>query len=521
MSMKIQVKAQAQTASEEASFKSSGLQRVCNCSQHISTGGKCDTCRNASLSLQRNTKEAVGPALAQSKMYPLDHPFNAATPYPLESRFGYDFSQVPIYSSTTARIQEKLAINQPGGQDEQEADRIAQQVIHMPDHISLPIQVSQKNQLSSPSRSPDHAEQAGMSPVSHDLLHTQGQPLDPSIRNYFEPRFGYDFSRVRIHNESSAHRAAANMRAEAFTVNNSIAFANGRYAPETPQGRVLLAHELTHVIQQGTHPQIPQAHVIQREPSQPGKKDPGSGEKSSAQTPTQCTPIDAAQWNKSVKEAKEMKDINQKGEAMARLVAQALCQLNLQVHTAGSSKPDAVDPADYQQVPTINFDVRLNDKTRWKSSERLTTNAGYNFTHNQNSYVILGPNALNEVTLLTTQQFAQHELFMVSTAPLRPSGESKTDVELATWTHDFRNYFHRYLPLSIRPRWERLIDYYQRRETTDQARQTAITALVDYYRNPPPGIDTKEFRQKFAQWMRRESGRLIDDLDAVLHLRSR
>ncbi len=475
MSMKIQVKAQAQTASEEASFKSSGLQRVCNCSQHN----------------------------------------------PLESHFGYDFSQVPIYSSTTARVQEKLAINQPGDQDEQEADRIAQQVIHMPDHISLPIQVSQKNQLSSPSRSPDHAEQASMSPISHDLLHTQGQPLDPSMRNYFEPRFGYDFSRVRIHNESSAHRAAANIRAGAFTVNNSIAFANGRYAPETPQGRVLLAHELTHVIQQGTHPQIPQAHVIQREPSQPGKKDPGSGEKSSAQTPTQCTPIDAAQWNKSVKEAKEMKDINQKGEAMARLVAQALCQLNLQVHTAGSSKPDAVDPADYQQVPTINFDVRLNGKTRWKSSERLTTNAGYNFTHNQNSYVILGPNALNEVTLLTTQQFAQHELFMVSTAPLRPSGESKTDIELATWTHDFRNYFHRYLPLSIRPRWERLIDYYQRRETTDQARQTAITALVDYYRNPPPGIDTKEFQQKFAQWMRRESGRLIDDLDAVLHLRSR
>src|SRR5260370_31067928 len=95
MSMKIQVKAQAQTASEEASFKSSGLQRVCNCSQHN----------------------------------------------PLESHFGYDFSQVPIYSSTTARVQEKLAINHPGDQDEQEADRIAQQVIHMPDHISLPIQI--------------------------------------------------------------------------------------------------------------------------------------------------------------------------------------------------------------------------------------------------------------------------------------------------------------------------------------------------------------------------------------------
>src|SRR5260370_14558620 len=249
MSMKIKVKAQAQTGSEEASFKSSGLQRVCYCSQ-----------------LKR-----------------------------LESQFGYDSSQVPIYSSTTGRVQEKLADSQAGDQDEQEADRIAQQVIHMPDHISLPIQVSQKNQLYSTSRYADNAEQASMSAICHDLLHTQGQPLDPSMRNYFEPRFGYDFSRVRIHNESSAHRAAANIRAGAFTVNNSIAFANGRYAPETPQGRVLLAHELTHVIQQGTHPQIPQAHVIQREPSQHGKKDPGPGEKPSAQTPSQCPPIDAAQ----------------------------------------------------------------------------------------------------------------------------------------------------------------------------------------------------------------------------------
>jgi hypothetical protein len=77
-----------------------------------------------------------------------------------------------------------------------------------------------------------------------------GAPLPPALRSDFEPRFGQDFAAVRLHTGAAAERAAAALRARAFTVGNDIAFGSGEYAPETPAGRHLLAHELTHVVQQ-------------------------------------------------------------------------------------------------------------------------------------------------------------------------------------------------------------------------------------------------------------------------------
>jgi hypothetical protein len=77
-----------------------------------------------------------------------------------------------------------------------------------------------------------------------------GAPLSESMRDYFEPRFGYDFSRVRVHSGREAAHAAQELRAQAFTVGNDIVFDAGRYATDTRTGRQLLAHELTHVIQQ-------------------------------------------------------------------------------------------------------------------------------------------------------------------------------------------------------------------------------------------------------------------------------
>jgi hypothetical protein len=64
-----------------------------------------------------------------------------------------------------------------------------------------------------------------------------------------EPQFGYDFSRVRVHSGSTAERSARDLNAHAFTVGNEIVFGPGRFAPETREGKSLLAHELTHVIQ--------------------------------------------------------------------------------------------------------------------------------------------------------------------------------------------------------------------------------------------------------------------------------
>jgi Domain of unknown function (DUF4157) len=78
-----------------------------------------------------------------------------------------------------------------------------------------------------------------------------GRPLDAASRGFMEPRFGHDLSGVRIHTDAAAARGARLLNAHAFTVGNDVYFAQGRYDPATLPGRTLLAHELTHTIQQG------------------------------------------------------------------------------------------------------------------------------------------------------------------------------------------------------------------------------------------------------------------------------
>ena len=78
-----------------------------------------------------------------------------------------------------------------------------------------------------------------------------GQPLPSTLRAYFEPRFGHDFGGVRIHAGGEAAKVARSINAQAFTVGRDVAFAAGQYSPETSGGKRLLAHELTHVVQQG------------------------------------------------------------------------------------------------------------------------------------------------------------------------------------------------------------------------------------------------------------------------------
>ncbi|RPJ83833.1 MAG: DUF4157 domain-containing protein, partial [Acidobacteria bacterium] len=85
-----------------------------------------------------------------------------------------------------------------------------------------------------------------------DIGHLRGggRPLPPAAREFFEPRFGTDFSQVRLHADSRAAQAARSINARAFTVGHDIGLATGQYSPDTDQGRQLLAHELTHVVQQ-------------------------------------------------------------------------------------------------------------------------------------------------------------------------------------------------------------------------------------------------------------------------------
>jgi len=84
-----------------------------------------------------------------------------------------------------------------------------------------------------------------------DVLRSPGRPLDSATRAYFEPRFGHDFSRVRVHTDTRAAESAREVHSLAYVVGQDIVFGSGQYAPATPSGRRLLAHELAHVVQQG------------------------------------------------------------------------------------------------------------------------------------------------------------------------------------------------------------------------------------------------------------------------------
>src|SRR5262249_4466479 len=83
-----------------------------------------------------------------------------------------------------------------------------------------------------------------------DTLASPGRALEPALRHDMEQRFGHDFSRVRVHADSLADRSTQDVNANAYTAGSHVAFAAGRYSPETDSGRRLLAHELAHVVQQ-------------------------------------------------------------------------------------------------------------------------------------------------------------------------------------------------------------------------------------------------------------------------------
>src|SRR2546429_6807092 len=86
--------------------------------------------------------------------------------------------------------------------------------------------------------------------IVHDALHSAGQPLDEGIRSFMEPRFVHDFSQVRVHTDERAVESAEAVNALAYTVGRDVVFGEGQYEPETGEGKRLLAHELTHVVQQ-------------------------------------------------------------------------------------------------------------------------------------------------------------------------------------------------------------------------------------------------------------------------------
>jgi Domain of unknown function (DUF4157)/HNH/ENDO VII superfamily nuclease with conserved GHE residues len=156
-----------------------------------------------------------------------------------------DFCHVPVHRERPGPLQAKLPVNPPGDAFEQEADQVADRVLDAPGHEPP---VRRHSMARPPERNPSGAHT--MPPDLAEVVRSPGRPLDADTRAFLEPRFGRDFSTVRVHADVDAARSASDIRAHAYTVGNHIVFGGGMFSPATHHGRRLLAHELTHVVQQ-------------------------------------------------------------------------------------------------------------------------------------------------------------------------------------------------------------------------------------------------------------------------------
>ena len=148
-----------------------------------------------------------------------------------------------------AGIQAKLVVGQPGDKYEQEADRVADEVMRMPEPEVQRQEEEEEEPVQAKGQSGQTTEVTSDLESSIQALRGSGQPLRESVRNFFEPRFGYDFSQVRVHTGSEAGEMNRDLNAQAFTYGRDIYFGAGQYNPGTSSGKRLLAHELTHVLQ--------------------------------------------------------------------------------------------------------------------------------------------------------------------------------------------------------------------------------------------------------------------------------
>jgi hypothetical protein len=156
-------------------------------------------------------------------------------------------------------MQPKLIVGQVNDPLEHEADRIADQVMRIPDprHSMAAVPPQFNGKFAAHEARGSHTSQhrrAGLFESGagnvHKMLRSRGQPLDTPTRAFFESRFGHDFSHVRVHAGANAAASAQMVGAQAYAVGPDLVFAEGKYAPHENIGQRLLAHELSHVVQQ-------------------------------------------------------------------------------------------------------------------------------------------------------------------------------------------------------------------------------------------------------------------------------
>ena len=220
------------------------------------------------------------------------------------TQYGHNLSNITV-SYHQATVQTKLTIGKPGDKYEQEADKVSDRVMNMSEPVQRQEQEEDQMQMKPEiqRQGMEEEEEAQAKPLANvitPLVQRQempeeeeaqmkpeiqrqemgeeeeevqakpessglnaegleqqlgnskggGSPLSDEARSFMEPRFGTDFSGVRVHTDSSAVQMNQDIQAQAFTHGQDIYFNSGKYSPDTNEGKSLLAHELTHVVQQ-------------------------------------------------------------------------------------------------------------------------------------------------------------------------------------------------------------------------------------------------------------------------------
>lgn len=236
------------------------LQRKCACGQHTFGGKECAACSKEDeptlkrSAIKHNLNPGVSPhvpGIVHDVLRSPGQPLDARSREFMEPRFGRDFSNVRVHTDARAvtrgdsdAIQPKLSVGTTNDPLEHEADRVADQAVNSEQphgQVAAPHIQSYRNPISTEIEAP--------ASVGH-VLSGAGRPLEPAVRRDMETRLGHDFSRVRVHSDDTAAQSARTINAEAYTMGHNIVFGPGKFAPSTQTGRHLLAHELTHVVQQ-------------------------------------------------------------------------------------------------------------------------------------------------------------------------------------------------------------------------------------------------------------------------------
>lgn len=266
--MRERVQAQNPSTKVSTATPTKMLQRKCNCNAAPT--------EDEEMRLPEQESDLASPAFASADL-------------------GHNFSRIRVNADGAGIARTKLEMSQPGDPYELEADSVADQVMRMAEPATAPPEQDAEAESDEEVPEPldmelpmleegEEEESRAVETLAAKRLvqrkcggkcqteastrsnampgstasdassvvngHSGGKPLDAAARSFFEPRFGHRFDHVRVHTDTRAAESARTMSALAYTVGRDIVFGAGQYAPDTATGRRLLAHELTHVVQQ-------------------------------------------------------------------------------------------------------------------------------------------------------------------------------------------------------------------------------------------------------------------------------